>query len=124
MKLTARQRWLWLRAILSAVFHSIGTLIWRDYLSNARKVFNALFTTPEDEVSDELFNARMSACRGCEVFRSNLVRCGFVNVNGVTLGCGCYLEVKNRLKSSRCWIRENTDIIGLGWPDELMPLKQ
>lgn len=120
MKLTTRQRWEWAVAVFIAAYKGSTHIPLVKYFKSAWAVCRAM-TVREEEVSDWVFDARMSACWDCPVFISKRSTCGFTEHEGQTLGCGCYLPVLARFKATRCWLRENTTLDGVGWPDELMP---
>ena len=44
-------------------------------------------------VNEEVYNARISICGGCEFFRTDDKRC---------TQCGCFMEAKTRLKKAFC----------------------
>lgn len=121
MKLTDRQRVEWIVAIVIATHHGATTLPLSTLFKSAVAVWRAFMAKPESEVSEEMFQARMAVCRECPVYNPKRKTCGFVEHDGKVLGCGCYLPVLARLKATHCWIRENTQLEGVGWPDELMP---
>lgn len=75
-------------------------------------------------VSDSQYNARLLACRACELFNPTTETCGTAGEtyhNPLTLkpeplGCWCYMPVKAAFLSN-CWAwRKGLDI---GWPAEL-----
>lgn len=121
MKLTLRQRYHWFCAVWIAAFHGIRVLSPMEYLKGARAVIRAMLGESEPEVSEEIYQRRMAVCRECVVFKAKHSTCGFVEHGGHVLGCGCFLEIKARHRTTGCWLRLHTDLEGVGWPDELMP---
>lgn len=122
MKLTRRQRFLWARAIISAAWAGADTLPITDFFIAGWKVVRALFTTVKNEVPEDLAERRMAVCRECEVYRPDIETCGpAFTTDGEVLGCRCFMPAVTRLKNSHCWLRENTNLEGVGWPDELLP---
>lgn len=120
MKLTKRQRLEWATAIIIATYHGASSLPLVTLFKSALAVWRAFSSKPEAETTSEIFQKRMAICAGCPVFNARRKTCGFIEHDGKTLGCGCYLEVLGRLKDTHCWLRENTDLKDVGWPDDLM----
>ena len=62
------------------------------------EIMQYISTLPKDAlVSDEVYNARISECKEC----GNLL-------SGMCIKCGCYIEVRARLKDTSCPDYNNT----------------
>ena len=46
---------------------------------------------PEDKANEELYKSRLDICKECEKLNA-----------GTCLSCGCYVEIRAALKTSRC----------------------
>jgi hypothetical protein len=119
MKLTSRQRAEWARAIFTAAHQGATRMPVVTFFKAARAVWRAM-TTRDEEVALPVYYQRMVVCQECPVYVARRKTCGFIDHEGVTLGCGCYLPVLAKLRGTHCWLRENTQLEGVGWPDELM----
>jgi hypothetical protein len=62
-------------------------------LKSAKTVTSNVLEGKEFTVSDEVFKARMQACKACPKFLKATEQCG---------ECGCFLAVKGRLAGMEC----------------------
>ena len=92
----------------------------RAYFKAAFAVVKAMCADHGEEVPKEVAQRRMEVCKACSVFVEKTQTCGFIEHNGNTLGCGCYMVVLSQLRSGHCWLRDNAPLSGLGWPDSLL----
>jgi hypothetical protein len=53
--------------------------------------------------------ARNAACRECVIYHKGLRTCGSPLSDDPSMGCWCYLPVKNRIAWASCWLRDRTD---------------
>jgi len=72
-------------------------------------------------VSSEQWKRRMAVCRRCPIFDRTMMRCRGPRVNGVDLGCGCYVPFLAKTRApyrgvggKGCWGRS---VVGqrFGW---------
>lgn len=69
----------------------------KGFLGTAKDVLLGAFQGEDVLVTEEVYNARMNICKGCEFFRHSDNRCS---------QCGCFMEAKTRFKSTHCPIHK------------------
>lgn len=98
---------------LSALF-GMSRFSVREILGALRMMTLALLAK-KGKASDDIYDERMAICQACPVYFSSLRSCGSPLSENPELGCWCFLEEgKARVKSARCWIRQNTTL-DAGW---------
>lgn len=69
---------------------------WLAVLREERRSFSllkAIRALRSGRVDPVVWRRRMEVCRRCKIFDRELMRCRGPRVNGVELGCGCYVPV-------------------------------
>lgn len=108
------------RAIIIAAFFGIRKLTPPEILFAYKSIWVAVFSKSAQDASRTLYMRRMMVCRRCNIFDRKRFTCGSPLSSHPQLGCHCYLPVKNKMKSAKCWLRENSDLRGIGWVSKLM----
>lgn len=93
-------------AVAIAGIYGQEKLGWMGLIKAGWAVLRAI-TTRGGKASMETFEARMKCCEECPLFYSPLNTCGSVLTDNPSLGCGCYLPLKNKLPEATCWMDDN-----------------
>jgi len=115
---------LFVRVVLTAAFHSINHP--SKILPALMTVWRAFFTHRGEQASRTLYIRRCLRCRSCPVFHRPTRSCGAPTAKHPELGCWCFVWYKNKIKSARCWMRENCEYKStkeFSWPTKLMRQK-
>lgn len=110
--------------VLKSALHSINhpSKIWPAITT----IWRAFFSRRGDDASRTLYIRRCLRCRSCPVFHKPTRSCGAPGADRPELGCWCFVWYKNKLKSARCWMRDNCEYHATkeySWPTKLMRRK-
>jgi hypothetical protein len=73
------------------------------------------------QAGDEQYKERIKGgCEKCPIFYRPLRTCGSPLADDPSLGCWCQMDIKAKMSSAECWLREHeTHRTAFGWRDGL-----